>query len=112
MEGLSGYNGLRQFQDLQGNHKDGDDHSAELSGHKLSHQSWCQLGIQPSESTVVGGMFERMIQTANRCLKRVIGNYHLTYEELLTLVTEVEMILNSIPVLYVSSEDLEELLTA
>ena len=58
-----------------------------------------------------GGLFERMIQTMKRCLKKVIGNAKLTYDELLTSITEVEMTLNSRPLTYVSSEDLEEPLT-
>lgn len=40
-----------------------------------------------------------------------MGNARLTYEELLTTVIEVEMILNSRPLSYVSSEDIEEPLT-
>lgn len=58
-----------------------------------------------------GGIFERMIQTAKRCMRKVIGNARLTYEELLTVVVEVEMTLNSRPLSYVSSEDLDEPLT-
>ena len=58
-----------------------------------------------------GGIFERMIQSAKRCLKKTIGSARLTYEELLTVVVEVEMTLNSRPLSYVSSEDLEEPLT-
>ena len=44
-------------------------------------------------------------------LEEVIGNARLTYDELLTSITEVEMTLNSRPLTYVSSEDLEEPLT-
>ena len=58
-----------------------------------------------------GGVFERMIQSAKRCLKKSIGGAQLTYDELLTAITEVEGILNSRPLSYVSSEDLEEPLT-
>ena len=58
-----------------------------------------------------GGVFERMIQSAKRCLRKTIGNARLTYDELMTSVIEVEMILNSRPLSYVSSEDIEEPLT-
>ena len=58
-----------------------------------------------------GGLFERMIQTTKRCLKKVLGNARLTYDELLTSLAEVEMTLNSRPLTYVSSDDLEEPLT-
>ena len=43
-----------------------------------------------------------------RCLKKSVGKNCLFYDELLTLVTEV---LNSRPLTYVSSEDIEEPLT-
>lgn len=58
-----------------------------------------------------GGLFERMIKSAKRCLRKVIGRNCLTYDELLTLVVEVEAVLNSRPLSYVSSEDLTEPLT-
>ena len=41
-----------------------------------------------------GGIFERMIKSAKRCLKKAIGRANLTYDELLTLLTEIEAVLN------------------
>jgi hypothetical protein len=58
-----------------------------------------------------GGMFERLISSTKRCLKKVISRAKLDYDELLTVVTEVEMIINSRPLSYVSPDDLEEPLT-
>ncbi len=58
-----------------------------------------------------GGFFERLVKSTKRCLKKTIGGAQLTYEELLTIVAEVEMILNSRPISYVSTEDLQEPLT-
>ena len=58
-----------------------------------------------------GGFFERMIQSIKRCLKKTIGKAKLTYDELLTVLIEVEAIINSRPLSYVSSEDLDEPLT-
>ena len=58
-----------------------------------------------------GGLFERLIKSTKRCLKKTIGQARITYDELVTVVTEVEMILNSRPLSYVSTEDLEEPLT-
>ena len=58
-----------------------------------------------------GGIFERMVKSAKRCLKKAIGRNSLTHDELLTLVVEVEAVLNSRPLSYVSSEDVTEPLT-
>lgn len=58
-----------------------------------------------------GGLFERMVRSMKRCLKKTIGSARLTYEELLTVVTETEMILNARPLSYVTSVDVEEPLT-
>ena len=52
-----------------------------------------------------------MIKSAKRGLRRAIGRSYLTYDELLTLVIEVEAVLNSRPLGYVSSKDTEEPLT-
>ena len=58
-----------------------------------------------------GGMFERMVKSTKRCLRKAIGRAKLTYDELLTILTEVEMILNSQPLSYMTSDDVEEPLT-
>ena len=46
-----------------------------------------------------------------RCLSKVIGRAKLSFDELLTVVTEAEMIVNSRPLSYVTSEDLDEPIT-
>ena len=58
-----------------------------------------------------GGFFERMIQVLKRCLRKLVGQAKLTYQELLTSVAEVELIVNSRPLTYMSPLDLEEPLT-
>ncbi|XP_065915598.1 uncharacterized protein [Dysidea avara] len=52
-----------------------------------------------------------MIQSIERCLKKTISRVKLSYDELLTAFTEVEAIVNSRPLSYLSSEDLTEPLT-
>lgn len=63
------------------------------------------------KASLWGGIFERKIQTIKRCLRKTIRGACLTYEELLTIVAKVEMTVNSQPLTYVSSEDIEEPLT-
>ena len=46
-----------------------------------------------------------------RCLRKLVGQAKLTYEELLTGVMEVELILNSRPLTYMSARDLDEPIT-
>ena len=58
-----------------------------------------------------GGIFERLIKSAKRCLRKTLGRASLTYDELLTLVVKTEAVLNSRPLSYISSDDLEEPLT-
>ena len=52
-----------------------------------------------------------MIKSAKRCLKKSTGKNCLSYGELHTLVVEIEAVLNSRPLTYVASEDIEEPLT-
>ena len=52
-----------------------------------------------------------MVRLTKRCLRKSIGRARLTYDELLIILTEVEMILNSRPLSYISSDDTEEPLT-
>ena len=58
-----------------------------------------------------GGFFERIVQCVKRCLKKILKNGKLTYQELLTTTIEIECALNSRPLINVSSEDRVEPLT-
>ena len=54
----------------------------------------------------MGGTWERLVQTVKRSIKKVIGHSSLNFEELDTLVTEVEAVVNERPLTYVY-DDLE-----
>ena len=58
-----------------------------------------------------GGMWERMIRSVKRCLKKVLRNARLTMDELNTIVIEVECIVNNRPLTYVDNDDLNETVT-
>ena len=52
-----------------------------------------------------GGMWERMIRSVKRCLKKVIGQAKLSYFELSTILVEVEAVINSRPLTYVEDDE-------
>ena len=59
-----------------------------------------------------GSVYERLVCSTKRCLRKMIGKTKLRHDKLLTLlVEEVEAIVNSRPLTFVSPNDLEELLT-
>ena len=48
-----------------------------------------------------GGFWERLIQSVKRPLRKVVGRANLTYDELQTLIVEIEGIVNARPITYV-----------
>ena len=59
------------------------------------------------------GFFERLVRSTKRCLKKTLGTTRVSYQELLSVVVEIEGILNSRPLTctYVDDE-LRSLLTS
>ena len=58
-----------------------------------------------------GGMYERLVASVKRCIKKVVGIRTLTYIELQTLAAEIELILNNRPIGADYDDDVEEVLT-
>ncbi|XP_050397872.1 uncharacterized protein LOC130014246 [Patella vulgata] len=81
--------------------------SAELRAFTNSRNiKWC---YNIERSPWWGGFFERMVRSTKRCLKKALGNAHLSYEELLTLLVDIEGVLNSRPLTYLSDDCIEPL---
>ena len=59
----------------------------------------------------MGGFFNRLIQNTKRCLQKTLRNAKLNYDELHTVLVEVEGTLKSRHLTYVSSDDPKEQLT-
>ena len=60
-----------------------------------------------------GGALECLVRSTKLCLRKMVGQASLTHDDLLTVMMEIESIINSRPLSYihVSAEDTEEPLT-
>ena len=58
-----------------------------------------------------GGFYERLIRSVKSCLKKNLLTVKLTHDELNTIITEIEAVLNSRPLTYLYADSLEEPLT-
>ena len=58
-----------------------------------------------------GGFFERLVRSVKELLRKELDKSRLNYEQLFTVLLEVEFILNNRPLTYVYPNDLEECVT-
>ena len=52
-----------------------------------------------------GGLFERMIRSTKRCLRKVVGRAKFSYDKMHTAIVEIEAIVNSQPLAYIHRDD-------
>ena len=69
------------------------------------------MAIFIREGALARGAFEILIKLVKRTLKKILGQALLTYEELLTVVTDVESTVNCRPITYVYLDERVEPLT-
>ena len=58
-----------------------------------------------------GGFYERLVRTVKTALKKVLGKSLLTFEELQTILCDIESTINSRPLTYTNEDDLDEIIT-
>ena len=70
-----------------------------------------ELNIEGGSWT--GAFFERLIHLVKRCLKKILDNARLAYKQMLTIIKEIEMVLNNRPMAYLyTKSDLIEPVTS
>lgn len=62
------------------------------------------MAFHSSRLSHFGGLWEAGVKSAKHHLKRVAGNAHFTFEELTTLLAQIECILNSRPLTQLSTD--------
>lgn len=76
------------------------------SGHIQGYMTHYNIKWQfmPAKSPHFGGLHEAAVKSCKHHLKRILKNIHLNYEEFYTLITQIEAILNSRPLVPMSSD--------
>ncbi|GFX10149.1 integrase catalytic domain-containing protein [Trichonephila clavipes] len=62
------------------------------------------MEVQSPTAAWWGGWWERLVRVIKELLKRTLGKAILTYEELLTILCDCEVVVNSRPLTYVSED--------
>ena len=75
----------------------------EVRSHMLDKRISWQFNVE--RAPWWGGVFERMVQSMKRLLHKIVGTFKLTFDELMTAEIEVESLLNSRPLTYISADE-------
>ncbi|XP_059616178.1 uncharacterized protein LOC132261395 [Phlebotomus argentipes] len=97
-----GASGTTRAERLQGVRAHRDRVTSEMAGNGT------EFHFIPSYSPTFGGLWERGVSNVKRHLRRAVGEYILTFEELSTVLAQIEACLNSRP-LCAKSSDMEDL---
>ena len=54
-----------------------------------------------------GGFYERLVKVVKDALRKVVKNAKLNYDELMTILIEIESMINSRPLTYLSDDNME-----
>ena len=77
------------------------DRIQQMTNHLFTKVKW---HFNPPAAPHFGGIYEAMIKAAKRAIYAVLGNGNIRDEELITVITGVESLLNSRPLTYQSSD--------
>ncbi|XP_048484474.1 uncharacterized protein LOC125490156 isoform X2 [Plutella xylostella] len=91
-----------QLNDLYSNHSK-KEHQDTV--HRFASDLGIEFNFIPAYSPVFGGLWEAGIKSAKFHMKRVIGNQVLTYEELNSVIIQIEGVLNSRPLIALPATD-------
>ena len=65
------------------------------------------MAYKSSISTLAIGFFERLVRCTKELLRKELKTYKLTYEQLQTILLEIEKIINNRPIIYFCDDESE-----
>ncbi len=93
---------IRELQKLHGSKK----HEQSINNFAISHSiNWTHI---PPRAPHFGGLWESAVKAMKTILRKLTAPHPMTWEETYTLLTEAEAILNSRPILPLTSDDAED----
>ena len=97
-------NAFRPFVSRRGTCKFIASDNAKAFLHARQHLSSVKWITIPERSPWWGGFWERLVKSIKNAFRRCLGRAGLTFEELRTLVPEIEAVINCRPITYVSDD--------